>query len=445
MNFSNCIKYSGYVAISQNSEYIAISKGNNVLIYLSKDLSLFKKYNFGSNITQIIFSPNDEYILIGLYSQNKIILKHINDENINISVTEEAFGISNSIFTPDNSYILIYNNILNRIHVISLIDQEFINKYIYNPKFIDKGICFDNNNFFLMALAERKDVKDFIGIYYLGDFSLQCHFNVNTNDLENILFTKDNCYIIVYESLLESKIFIYSINGNLLMINEAYNNNNYLGINNVIISPNGHFITASYYDNNVRIFNYMNFKLSCILKHNFEDILKENKNNKYLNVLKENNFGNFEKIDSNDLLNLNINNNNNKNVFEESNILEYSFDSNYLCVKLSNFNNILYIWNINELKLLYIIIFNNKINDFKWSPNELILIIGTNNNYQYLFNIINLIILELNEENFNVNKIKWNNNGKNFILLDKYKLFIGFSNLNENNEKENDINNNNNN
>ena len=76
---------------------------------------------------------------------------------------------------------------------------------------------------------------------------------------------------------------------------------------------------------------------------------------------------------------------------------------------------------------------------------ELILIIGTNNNYQYLFNIINLIILELNEENFNVNKIKWNNNGKNFILLDKYKLFIGFSNLNENNEKENDINNNNNN
>ena len=112
---------------------------------------------------------------------------------------------------------------------------------------------------------------------------------------------------------------------------------------------------------------------------------------------------------------------------------------------MSNFNNILYIWNINELKLLYIIIFNNKINDFKWSPNELILIIGTNNNYQYLFNIINLIILELNEENFNVNKIKWNNNGKNFILLDKYKLFIGFSNLNENNEKENDINNNNNN
>ena len=46
MNFSNCIKYSGYVAISQNSEYIAISKGNNVLIYLSKDLSLFKKNNF---------------------------------------------------------------------------------------------------------------------------------------------------------------------------------------------------------------------------------------------------------------------------------------------------------------------------------------------------------------------------------------------------------------
>ena len=42
---------------------------------------------------------------------------------------------------------------------------------IKNPKFIDKGLSFTSNKKF-MALAERKDVKDYIGIYFTKDWSL---------------------------------------------------------------------------------------------------------------------------------------------------------------------------------------------------------------------------------------------------------------------------------
>lgn len=46
---------------------------------------------------------------------------------------------------------------------------------IKNPKFVDKGISFSNDGKF-MALAEKKDVKDCIGIYYTKDWKLVNHF-----------------------------------------------------------------------------------------------------------------------------------------------------------------------------------------------------------------------------------------------------------------------------
>jgi len=47
--------------------------------------------------------------------------------------------------------------------------------FIKNPKFLDKGISFTSNGKF-MALAERENCKDSIGIYYCGDWKLMNHF-----------------------------------------------------------------------------------------------------------------------------------------------------------------------------------------------------------------------------------------------------------------------------
>ena len=56
-----------------------------------------------------------------------------------------------------------------------------------------------------MALAERHNGRDFIGIYFTGDFSLVSHFQVPTFDLEDLFWTKDSTSLIFIDIPLEVK------------------------------------------------------------------------------------------------------------------------------------------------------------------------------------------------------------------------------------------------
>jgi hypothetical protein len=80
---------------------------------------------------------------------------------------------------------------------------------VKSPKLTDKGISFTSNGKF-MALAERRESKDFIGIYYCGDWTLVNYFEVKTYDLQDIAWTKDDTAIVVWDNCLECRLLIYS-------------------------------------------------------------------------------------------------------------------------------------------------------------------------------------------------------------------------------------------
>ena len=61
------------------------------------------------------------------------------------------------------------NNFNLRATIYSLTDEKKF--YIKNPKYKDKGITFNSTGDF-MALAERNDAKDYIGIYYTKNWKL---------------------------------------------------------------------------------------------------------------------------------------------------------------------------------------------------------------------------------------------------------------------------------
>ena len=107
-------------------------------------------------------------------------------------------------WSPDSRRVISICEFNVRMTIWSLIDRS--TSYINYPKFHDKGIAFTSNGFF-MALAERKESKDYIGIYYTGDWNLVSHFPVDSYDLQDISWSKDNTAIVVWDSPLE--VFIY--------------------------------------------------------------------------------------------------------------------------------------------------------------------------------------------------------------------------------------------
>lgn len=166
-------------------------------------------------------------------------------------------------WAPDSRRVLTICEFNIRMTIWSLVDRS--TNYINYPKYSEKGISFTSNGYF-MALAERKESKDYIGIYYVGDWTLVSHFPVDSYDLQDIQWAKDNTAIIVWDSVLECKFFIYSPTGNLISVNEPYQLN--LGIKALNMSPNGHYLSIGFYDQNVRLYNHISWKLIMDLPHN---------------------------------------------------------------------------------------------------------------------------------------------------------------------------------
>ena len=166
LKFSNKRKYSNQISFSPNSFYFAISKDIQLVIYSSQSLKPVKIYTFIDFIEDIKWSNSSELILIGIYKRNRCEIRNILNDNFICTIDEGLQGMSNALFSPDSTHILSFNQHISKLTIRSLLNKNTF--YISLPKFAKKGLVFSSQgkgNF--MALAERKDIKDIIGIYYI--------------------------------------------------------------------------------------------------------------------------------------------------------------------------------------------------------------------------------------------------------------------------------------
>ncbi len=178
-------------------------------------------------------------------------------------IDEGMAGLSGALWAPDSRRVLTICNFNVRLTIWSLIDRS--NSYILFPKYSDKkGISFTSNGLF-MALAERRDSKDHIGIYYTADWTLVAHFQVDSYDMQDLQWAKDNTALIVSDSLLECRFYVYSPTGSLIAVHEPYSMS--LGIKTLRFSPNGHYLTVGFYDQAMRIYNHITWKNIIDLPH----------------------------------------------------------------------------------------------------------------------------------------------------------------------------------
>ena len=165
LTFSNKRKYSGYIAFSPDSKYFAISKGIELVIYDNKSLKPFQTHSFCDFIEDIQWSKNSKLILIGLYKRARCEIRNIENQKWFCSIDEGIQGMKNALFSPDSLHILFICEYNIKLSIRSLIDKSLL--YINFPKFSKKGLSFSSKGNF-MALAERNEGKDIIGIYYVN-------------------------------------------------------------------------------------------------------------------------------------------------------------------------------------------------------------------------------------------------------------------------------------
>ena len=462
MNFSNSIKYSGLSSFSPNSVYLAIAKNTSLVIYDNEELKVIQKFSFQNTISNFLWSPDSTLVLMAFFKIGICEIRSISNPKWTCTINESQSGIINCLWTPDSRKVILFNDFNVRMSIWSLVDKSTV--YINSPKYNDKCINFSEKGNF-MALGERQNGKDFIGIYFTGDFSLVSHFQVATFDMCDLLWTKDGTSLIIVDTPLEVKFLVYSPTGNLIFTCEPYLYG--LGIEIAKLSNNSHTLGLGFNDGIIRLYNCMSnsFKEIIELNHNVNTITNEN----LVTVFKEeeiashSNKNNSEKNkrgfgvspDSNNFKKnftkyvecsfpYKLNQNNKLKSLQgigAISILEWSFDSKFIASKYDSMPNIVFIWETSSLKLHTVIVQLNNIRNMKWSPKENILLIVTDNSKLYTFTLDNVYIIELVSDMnnpFNASNLQWASDGKSFIVSDKKQMLIGHPNILEHNLNRDD-------
>lgn len=117
------------------------------------------------------------------------------------------------------------------------------------------------------AIVERRDAKDYIGVYYAGnEWSMVNQIQASTFDLQDIKWINGDSAILAWDSCLDSNILIYSAaSGDLLTKFEPHSIG--LGIKHLAVSPTDSMIAAGLFDTGVILYNNLTAQEIACLQH----------------------------------------------------------------------------------------------------------------------------------------------------------------------------------
>ncbi|XP_005545038.1 WD repeat-containing protein WRAP73 isoform X5 [Macaca fascicularis] len=348
----------------------------------------------------------------------------------------EVFKLSSLLckFSPDGKYLL-------RITVWSLCTKSV--SYIKYPKACLQGITFTRDGRY-MALAERRDCKDYVSIFVCSDWQLLRHFDTDTQDLTGIEWAPNGCVLAVWDSCLEYKILLYSLDGRLLSAYSAYEWS--LGIKSVAWSPSSQFLAVGSYDGKVRILNHVTWKMITEFGH------PATINNPKIVVYKEAEkspqlglgclsfpppgagAGPLPSSESKyEIASVPVSLQTLKPVTDRANpkigigMLAFSPDSYFLATRNDNIPNAVWVWDIQKLRLFAVLEQLSPVRTFQWDPQQPRLAICTGGSRLYLWSPAGCMSVQVpGEGDFAVLSLCWHLSGDSMALLSKDHVCLCF-------------------
>uniref|UniRef100_A0A3P9L0E9 WD repeat containing, antisense to TP73 n=1 Tax=Oryzias latipes TaxID=8090 RepID=A0A3P9L0E9_ORYLA len=263
MNFSEVFKQSNQLCkVSPDGKYLATCVQYRLVIRDVNTLQILNLYTCLDQISHMEWSSDSLFILCAMYKRGLVQVWSLEQPDWHCKIDEGSIGLVSSRWSPDGRHILNTTEFHLRITVWSLCTKAV--SYIKYPKACQKGLDFSRDGCY-MALAERRDCKDYVSIFVCDDWHLLRHFETETQDLSGLEWSPNGCVLAVWESCLEYKMLLYSLDGRLLSTYSAYEWS--LGIKSVSWSPSSQFLAIGSFDEKVRILNHITWKKIAQFEH----------------------------------------------------------------------------------------------------------------------------------------------------------------------------------
>jgi WD40 repeat protein len=261
MDFSDLFKYNGSCSFSPDSQFVANIVGNKICVRDLESLQIIHVFTALDNINSFVWSHDSSLIACAVSKKSIVQVWSIIDTTYKLQIYEFA-GVQTCFFSPCANFVFIPCDLNLKVSVWA-IDGSYVG-HINNPKSATK--CYDfSPKGDSVAIAERKNGRDFIHVICLDTLEDLHSFEVETEDLADLKFSPDGKYICAWDSMMDYKLALYRLDGTLVNSYSAYEN--LLGIKKVQWGPTSQLIAIGSYDSKIRILNRINWKIVDIFDH----------------------------------------------------------------------------------------------------------------------------------------------------------------------------------
>ncbi|KAG2210736.1 hypothetical protein INT46_008558 [Mucor plumbeus] len=434
MNFlySNLYKHSQYQCkISPNNYYVANAVDNRLVIRRNdNELTVLQVHETRRPIDYIQWAPDSQHILCVNYENCRVDVRSITDSKWQGSISDKAYPFVRVRWSPDSKNIICVSDFKLRITIWNLSTAEM--KFMNYIKYSEKGIETSSDGKYV-AVIEKHDGKEYIGIYHANSYILLQRFELDTVDVDNMKWSPDNMYIAVWDNRLYHKLLVYRQDGLLI---KSYSGYEYgLGIKSVHWSPNNQIIAMGNFDDTIHILSTLSWQLIGILPHpttlltsTETNILEEAElQNPVISTFQASN------IDYRHIFKRPFNIPIRRSDFNEFDpkigIGSFSFspDGLYIFSKSDKMPTVLWIWQLSTLKCLNMLIFRKSIKQAIWNPiQDHLLAVTCSDEIIHFVELtleendgIDVIPVSVPTNDFSIKHFKWSRKGDAMLLLDQ--------------------------
>lgn len=273
MEFSDLYKQtnSSIVQFSPDGRFIAVGVEHRLIVRDSENPKRICRvfscpYQSQPYIEEIQWSGDSQYLMTASYKTDRVDVWSLEDENWRCSIVDEAARIANALWAPNGSqYILTLSELGLRLSIWSLVGGTGeTRRYIQLPKGRVRPSFHPDGDF--MALAQRREYRDLIGIYSTDNWQLVKEIEVSdTVDLDGLQWSPDGLHLAGWDSAAQLGAVVVNVAG---VVKRVYGEKDSgLGLRLCRWSPTGQLLAMGGYDGKIRVLNNLTWRAIGTLYH----------------------------------------------------------------------------------------------------------------------------------------------------------------------------------
>lgn len=426
MEFSDIYKQSGgKSAFSPDGSLIATIMEHQLIIRSAETMSVLQIHKCKAEINLIEWSCDSMYILCAMFNRGLVQVWSIEQTDWTCSIDEGAAGLTHARWSPDGRHVLTSADFQLRITVWSLVSHHV--NFLKFPKYSKAGCAFSHDGKY-MAVLERNDGKDYVGVFACKTWEMATKFQVATIDAADLCWSPDDSAICVWDYVVNYKVCVYQPDGRkCLKEYSAYADA--LGVKTLTWAPSSQILAVGSYDQKVRLLN--NYTWGEISTHDHPSEISDGRQVIYREVgSKENGHYTTKYEIANTPCRVDVTPPNVEKPFPKLGVglLDFSADSRFFATRNDNMPKCVWIWDVSRLRQVAVLYQLENVRAMQWHPNRSILAIASGTATVHFWSPNGGLCAQVPAKSeFKVLNLRWSPDGKSLALLDNKRFSLAFT------------------